>query len=256
MPSPFPGMDPYLEDPEIWMDFHESFVTYCRDALIAQLPDGYDARIEERVSLVRVAEEEAQRFRADVGISVAPGRARPAPTPSGTLLLEPVTIPLAVFEEASESRIHIVRRADRRLVTVIELLSPSNKSGDGAAQYRAKRDALCTTRVHLVEFDLLLGGDRLSLRRPLPPGDYYALVSRGDRRPNCDVFSWTVRDPLPTIMIPLESPDPDLPLDLAALFRTTYDRGRYDRTLRYGAPPPVLRDSQTAQWIQETAAQS
>lgn len=243
MRSPFPGMDPYLEDPAIWMDFHESFITYCRDALNERLPDAYETRIEERIHLVEMSEEEVRLIRADVAVSaVAGSEARsPAESPqrgsAGVATVEPVTIPLVYYEELEESRVHILHRESHRLVTVIELLSPTNKSGDGYLLYRAKRGAIIGSRTHLVEIDLLVGGDRLRLRKPLPPADYYAFIARGDRRPQCDVFHWSVRQPLPVIPIPLLAPDPDLQLNLQELFTTTYERGRYRRSLKYSAPP-------------------
>ncbi|MBX6316783.1 MAG: DUF4058 family protein, partial [Isosphaeraceae bacterium] len=125
------------------------------------------------------------------------------------------------------------------LVTVIEVLSPTNKTGSGREEYLEKRRELIDRPVNLVELDLLLGGRRLPMAEPLPPGDYYALVSRAERRPQAEVYAWTIRQPLPTIPIPLRPPDPDVPLDLAAIFATAYERGRYARSLDYGAPLTV-----------------
>lgn len=111
-----------------------------------------------------------------------------------------------------------------------------------------------------VEIDLLTKGRRLETARPLPPGDCYAFVCRVDRRragdhmPPADVYAWSLRDKLPTIPIPLRAPDPDVPLDLAAAFATTYERGRYARVLRYDRPPEVAVDEATAQWLAERAA--
>lgn len=254
MPSPFPGMDPYLEDPAVWLDFHESFITYCRDAIIANLPDQYDARIEERITLERISDAEAQLFRADVAVSTASGKPSERPQTAargGVLTLEPVTVPLLILDEIHESQVHIVRRADRKLVTVVELLSPTNKSGDGKHEYRAKRNALLRTRVNLVEIDLLVGGERPPFRRPHPNHHYCVFVSRGNQRPDCDVFTWSVREPLPTIPIPLEAPDPDMILDLADLFRIAYERGRYERSLHYTEQPGAPLDAGTLGWARD-----
>jgi hypothetical protein len=108
----------------------------------------------------------------------------------GTLLLEPVTIHHEFLEETRQARIDILHRPDRRLVAVLEMLSPFNKAGDGLDQYRNKRKTVLLQKVHLVELDLLVGGRRLPHAEPLPPGDYYALVSRVENRPNVDVYSW------------------------------------------------------------------
>jgi len=134
---------------------------------------------------------------------------------------------------------------------VLEMLSPANKAGDGYADFCSKRLAILRRNTHLVELDLLLGGRRLPLSKPLPAGDYYALVSRGDRRPDCEVYSWSLRQPLPRIPIPLRAPDADIFVDLQAVFRQTYERGRYARSLRYGQSPlaPVRHKDQ--RWAME-----
>ena len=124
MPSPFPGMDPYLEDPALWSDFHASFITYWRDALADCLPENYEARIDEKVRLVEVA-------------------------PTRRKLIEPDVA-------AHERYIEILHRPERALVAVLELLSPTNKEEPGRSDYLAKRRALLRHRVHLVELDLLI----------------------------------------------------------------------------------------------------
>ena len=85
--------------------------------------------------------------------------------------------------------------------------------------------------VHLIEIDFLVGGDRLPMARPLPEGDTYAFVARGDHRPDCEVYAWSIRQPLSTIRIPLLAPDPDIQLDLAALDESTFTKGRYARSI-------------------------
>lgn len=122
---------------------------------------------------------------------------------------------------------------------MLELLSPSNKEHSGRGLYLAKRNALLVQGIHLFELDLLLGGDRLPLERPLPEGDYYAMVSRSDRRPACDVYVWTIEATLPTLPVPLKGPDPDLPIDLGVVFSVTFERGRYARSLNYEQPPAI-----------------
>jgi hypothetical protein len=253
MPSPFPGMDPYLEDPAFWQDFHRSFVTYCRDMLMDRLPSDYEARIDEQVRLVERSENERQRtIIPDVAVTRA-GRAAGAAAASGAVAtLEPVAIPLAAVEEQRDVWIEIFHRPERSLVTVIELLSPSNKNGDGYGEYRIRRRQVIRHKVHLVELDLLLGGRRIQLRDPLPEADYYAFVTRADAD-QAEVYSWSIRDPLPTIPIPLKSPDPDIGLNIAEVVDITYDRGRYTRSLRYDRQPPTPLPEDTMRWAVEQA---
>lgn len=149
--------------------------------------------------------------------------------------------------------IEIRRLPKRTPVTVIEILSPTTKTGEGFAKYLRKRRATIRQKVHLVEVDLLLGGDRLPMEEPLPPGDYYALVSRSEERPESNVYAWTIRDPLPSIPIPLKRPDPDVSLDLGAHFATAYDRGRYGASIDYAGPPSTLKKASDRAWADRTA---
>src|SRR5207244_1761127 len=132
----------------------------------------------------------------------------------------------------------------------IEVLSPTTKVGEGLAEYRRKRRQTIRQKVHLVEFDFLLGGQRLPMDRPLPRGDYYALVARAERRPDCEVYAWAIRDPLSRIPIPLLAPDPDVVLDLGAVFATAYERGRYPRLIDYSAPLSLVRKTADRAWAE------
>jgi hypothetical protein len=101
-----------------------------------------------------------------------------------------------------------------------------------------------------VELDLLRGGRRLPLKKPLPAGDGYYFVSRADDRPNCQVSAWPLPHPLPTLPVPLRAPDPDLPIDLGAVFTIAYDRGRFQRRIDYRGPlPPHLRPDEKP-WVE------
>src|SRR5205823_396013 len=106
----------------------------------------------------------------------------------GTMTVEPVTLPLLMYptEEVIEHRIEIRRFPDRELVTVIELLSPSNKEAPGERLYLKKHFELIHQPVHLVELDFLLRGRRLPVDADLPAGHYFAFVARAERRPLSD----------------------------------------------------------------------
>ncbi len=258
MPSPFPGVDPYLESQHFCEDFHPRFLTYLCDNLNDVLPDRYVAQLGERFRLVELSERKARSVRPDVAVVEQAGMSsRRAAAPAraiGTTTLEPVTIPLPTVEtEVQEVWIEIRRRTGRAPVTVMELLSPTNKTGDGFADYKTKRNSPIRQRIHLIEIDLLLGGRRLPMGKALPPGDFYAFVSRSQQRPQSEVYAWTVHDPLPMIPIPLAKPDPDIMADLGAVFATTYDRGRYARLIDYRPTPAVLRNHARRAWVQKIA---
>lgn len=237
MPSPFPGMDPYLEISGDWRDFHARFLTGCADAIAERLPRNYVARIEERFQILEYPQDVEQHRFPDVSISqTRPSRAPVSPT-AAIATLEPEVIPLVttIVEEVKERWIEVRRRPDWTPITIIELLSPTNKQGHGYDDYQYKRISLIDRPIHLVELDFLIGGHHPPMERPLR-GDYHALISRRERRPLSDVYSWSIRDRLPTIPIPLLAPDPDVPLDLAAIFATVYQRGQYERSIDYTAP--------------------
>jgi hypothetical protein len=248
----FPGMDPYLEDPAFWADFHLTFIGCWREAIADVLPEPYEARLDETIQLVPMSEEVIQLIYPDVAVSRARKREKLARRQdAATAVLEPVVIPHELVEEVRQARIQILHRPDRSLVTVVEMLSPANKTGEGFADFCAKRVAILRQKVHLVELDLLLGGRRLPLSKPLPPGDYYAMLSRSDKRPDCEVFAWTLRQALPVLPIPLRDPDADVLIDLGAVFKTAYGRGRYARSLPYSKPPRAPMKKTDKQWATE-----
>jgi len=255
MPSPFPGMDPYIEASGGWEDFHDRMITYIGDAILETVPAHYSVRIQERVTSISVSEGTEKVGIADVGVSAPQNGASSGSVKSaGVATIEPVLIEHASYEPLTETYLEIRRRPELELVTVIEVLSPSNKEKPGREQYRTKRNVLLSQYVHIVEIDLLISGVRLPMKKALPPGDYFAYVSRAEQRFNADVYAWSVWHPLPTIPIPLREPDPDYLLDLSRLFAQTYDRGHYERELNYKADPPSFLRPEDREWAREILA--
>ncbi|MCI0637800.1 MAG: DUF4058 family protein, partial [Gemmataceae bacterium] len=235
---------------------HRFLDCWC-EAIADVLPPHYDARLDESVNLVQMSPQVIRLVYPDIAVSRGRQRTKRARAKdTGTLLLEPVTIPHEFLEEVRQARIEILHRRDRRLVAVLEMLSPFNKSADGFVQYRNKRKTILLQKVHLVKLDLLVGGQRLPHAEPLPAGDYYAFISRVENRPNCEVYHWTVRDPLPTIPVPLRAPDADIHVDLAKVFRATYRRGRYARSLAYSAPPSAPLGNDNVRWAARQAVKT
>lgn len=255
MPSPFPGMDPYLEAPGVWPDFHGRFLDALSETLNLRMPEGYEAWIDERIQLV--SPDEIRQLVADVGIARDPGPAHGLREDHRAAVvdldLEPVSIPVVLLDPPRETFLRIVRRPDRELITIVELLSPANKAGADHAAYLARRSEVHRQGVHLVELDFLTRGHRLPMSRPLPPGDYYAFVARAERLPDCDVYAWSVRRRIPTIPIPLKAPDADLAVDLAVVFATAFGRGPYGRSLDYTIPPPAQLSPEDARWAEAIA---
>jgi hypothetical protein len=252
-------MDPYLEDQVAWSDFHIALIAYGRDALSVGLPDHYVARMGEQIRLVSPDAVVAVLY-PDVALSREPKSVRdPAHSAvTGTMTVEPVTVPLhkGELEEIRDTWIELRKLPEFELVTVIEILSPTNKTGVGRVEYLDKRDQYIDQPLNLVELDMLVGGRRLPMQRPMPAGDYYALIARTERRPNCDVYALSIRNPLPAIPIPLKAPDPDVLLNLGDVVSLAYDRGRYHRTIDYARPLELPLRPDDREWAEQLARSS
>lgn len=250
MPSPFPGMDPYLEG-HVWEDFHARFITEIADALGPFLRPRYVARVEKRVYLEHPFDGVPTNLQPDV-VTLRDTRARPS---GGTALFDApsLSLPLELPTEQRESYLEIRIRESGEVVTVIELISPTNKrsGADGVREYLSKRELVLRSAVNLVELDLLRGGQRLPMGRPLPACDYFVILSRLKQRPMADVWPFTIRNRMPRIPIPLANGDLDVPLDLGAAFNAVYDRAGYDYSLDYehGAAPSLAEED--AIWVHD-----
>ncbi len=238
MPSPFPGMNPYLESTDVWRDFHSSFCGRIKEVLAPQVQPAYIVKLEENLYLHDNEDESRQYFgTADVTV-------HPVNGDGGVATLVPVEAPafltLPEVEKWTEPFIEIRDRNSRRLVTVIELLSPTNKgAGRDREQYLAKREQLLHSSAHFVEIDLLRG---FGARMPFldKPCDYYALASRVEQRPRVGWWPLKLRDRLPVIPVPLTSPDADASLDLQAALNHVYDASFYGNYIYREPPQPRL----------------
>lgn len=238
MPSPFPGMDPYLEAHGSWPDFHSSFINYVREQLQEQIRPRYNARIEERIHLI----QPRQNYYPDVSIVRRPG-ARPAPQ---TVVAERADEPYLIQQLASEYRepfIQIVYLPTGQVVTTIELLSPINKSGEGRERYQEKQRQILDADTSLVEIDLLRGGAHtIAAPEELLTGfegmRYIVCVRRARHYLESEVYPVTLDSRLPRCRIPLREPDADAVLDLPAVLDRTYDVSGFEDLINYREPPP------------------
>jgi hypothetical protein len=242
-------MDPFIEG-QSWADFHHELISAIREQLVPQLRPKYVANVRKTVYIERADHDSLQPVIPDVTIAA---RAQGKSATGAATTLVPTLIPLPFPLEISVPYLVIRTAGAEEVVSVIELLSPTNKRrpSSGRKKYLSKRNALLKTECNLIELDLLRGGARLPMRESLPAGDYYALVSRGDRRPLAEVYTWTLRDPLPVVPVPLVPGDADIGLDLATAFSAVYDRAEYDYKLHRDATiVPPLTDAESP-WISE-----
>ncbi len=229
MPSPFPGMDPYLESPALWPDVHHGLISGIQEALNPHLRPRYVARVELRIY---ISDDDD------------PGRQALVPEHSASTLMD---------EEIEEAFLKIIHVESQELVTLIEVLSSANKirGSRGRKSFMEKRRDILETDVNWVEIDLLRAGVPSVTDPPLHPSDYRILISRGDQRTRTRFWPVGVRQPLPVVPIPLRGKDPEAPLDLGAVLRAVYDRGAYDASVDYRKPPQPPLDGDDARWARE-----
>jgi len=254
MSSPFPGMDPYIEDPEVWSDFHSRLPAEMSRRLNAVISPRYIARITPRVTYEMVEVTKPVGIRPDVGVWQPQPPTGPAAETAAVITPAPVEIAADLEMPLRLYAVEIRATETLELVTAIEILSPVNKrrAHDAYHDYQRKRRDLLRSAAHLMEIDLLRGGDRPPLERPVPPAPYYVTLSRANRRPKVEVWPIQLNDRLPVLPVPLREPDPDVTLDLPAVVATLYDDGGYDMLIDYSqSPPPPKLSDEEAKWVEE-----
>jgi len=242
MPSPFPGMNPYIERPDVWNDFHDTFIPALREVLNAQVLPRYYVRIEENLYI----HEPPAKERFALGkpdLSIHPGEPVGS-APGAVTTAAPVYVGMpVVVEEERLPYLEIRDRFKHEVVTVIELLSPANKAADGRDQYLAKVQRILASKTNFVEIDLLRAHPKMPWNQ-LPECDYYALVSRYAERsgtkPQAAVWPLRLRDPLPTIPIPLRDGEAEPTVNLQAILHHIYDAAGYGMFLYEADPEPRL----------------
>lgn len=240
MPSPFPGMDPYLEG-ELWTNFHTQFAVEIARQLSPLLRPRYAAFTEKR--FITDTPEEGGVFVASM-IPVGVANAGPGPFESEPAAhaapLETVSL---LPEEVPHVWVEIRDVESRTLVTCIEFLSPTNKRGEGREEYLKKRTTVLRSEVNLMELDLIRLGQRVPVRDPLPAYPYFVFLSRARRKPITEYWPMALNAPLPRVPVPLANGDPDVSLDLQAALTSVYDTFNYEFLIDYAKPPsPRLTD--------------
>lgn len=267
MPSPFPGMDPYIEQPSLWGDFHNNLASAIQFDLNPEIRPNYFARLIPYVTYETVTIGQVERTYPDVSIFRPSSRQqsnRPTFGASVAVLDAPMTSQSVESEVEVDFplRLHSVEVRsviDGKLVTVIEILSPVNKKVGHPAfdDYRRKRQQILNSNnVHLLEIDLLRGGQRPALARPVPDAAYYVMLSRTETRPKVTVWPIQLQERLPIVPVPLLAPDADVALDLGTLVAAVYDRGSYDLQIDYNEVPPSPKLSEAEfRWMRQIIPQ-
>ncbi|MEG4446742.1 DUF4058 family protein [Microcoleus sp. AT9_B5] len=249
MANPFPGMNPYLESPELWRSVHNRLIVAIADWLTPQLLPKYLVDIEQRI--YQISGEDALL----IGIPDVTIQRTPTPrteSDSNVAVAAPpakylkVTIPLPL--ELKETYLQVVEIETKKVVTVIEVLSPTNKRpGKGREMYEIKRENVFNSRTHLVEIDLLRSYQPLPVFGNDIEASYRILVSQANQRPIADLYLFNLPDMIPAFPLPLRAGDAEPIVDLQALVNGVYDRAAYDFRIDYtAAPVPALSETDAA----------
>lgn len=256
MPSPFPGMDPYLEGPEFG-GLHSQLIAEFARQLTVVLRPRYVARMETWFSIDSLQGEE----RLVLGGSEKTVRTYPdvaivredfsATVRTATAIMQaPLELQTVMPRHLPQHRLEIRDVAQRRVVTVIELLSASNKRGGGHKQYLKRRSRFLRSSAHLIEIDLLRRGRRRPMRQELPEFPFFVFLSRARRRPNTQAWPIPLRSALPVVPVPLLRGDSDVPLNLQQAFDNVYDQLAYDVSTDYSKSPVIALPAEDAEWAQ------
>jgi hypothetical protein len=252
MSSPFPGMNPYLENSELWSEVHHRLISSIAASISPSLPPTYRVAIEKRV-YTQVPEDSILVGIPDV--SVLSRRTTTAQTPTLTAPQtadDGITITLPMPEEIREGYLEIRDMGTGDVITAIEVLSPTNKrAGKGRDAYIAKREEILSSSTHLVEIDLLREGVPMPIVENLPRSHYRILVSRSEQRPRGNLYAFNVQQPIPPIVIPLRPTDNSPTLTLQELLTAIYDEARYDLAIDYQQEPIPALTGDDRDWCNE-----
>lgn len=249
MASPFPGMNPYLEHPEVWPGVHLLLIAALSEALAPQLRPKYSVSVEVRM-YETTGEPSLLVGIPDVVVQKNARSAEPLSNPSSSTVavakVSPTLVRVPMPVSVRQGFLEVREVETREVVTAVELLSPVNKrAGSGRQAYENKRQRVFSSSTHLVEIDLLrayepmlLYGDEIQIS-----SDYRILVSRSNIRPQAELYTWNLQETIPSFQLPLRDSDLEPTVDLQQLLVAIYERSGYDLKLDYQQPPvPPLAD--------------
>ena len=249
MPSPFPGMDPFLEG-FLWTTLHFTLSAEIVRQLAPRLRPRYLVLPAER--FIMDTPEDIAITTADFypDVAVTEYHQRPLTREATEVAAAPLEIATVIPTPVPHVTIEIRDTLQRQLVTAIEVLSPTNKRGDGYTEYLSKRRRILLSSAHLLEIDLLRRGRRVPMQKPLPDRPYFIFLSRSEKRPLTEVWPLALHESLPTVPVPLLPGDADILLDLQQTFTAAYDLLGYDLAIDYSQAPQIPLQGEAAAWLE------
>ncbi len=248
MPTPFPGMDPYLEQSGIWNQIHTSLIVDIQRFLVRRLRPHYVVAIEQQ-TFADTGDQLVSIGKPDV-LAMLPSSPTPVtapPLPVMAEVREVYRVRLPMPDEIRHRYLEVRDQVSGEAITVIEILSPTNKRSH-RREYLEKRMEILGSETNLVEIDLLRAGAPMPMIGKMPTTHYRILVSRALERPYAQALLFNIPQPSPDTPIPLRQGEDEPGLPLNQLLHEIYDEGGYDRMLQYGRPPETPLDSDTAAW--------
>jgi len=245
VPSPFPGMNPYLELPVLWAEFHNRLIVALSDVLTPQLRPKYYAAVETRTYLDDGETDLLVGIPDTIVLSVK-GNTTPAESAIVATKTHPKQIQLPMPTEVKERYLEIREVETHEVITVIEILSPKNKrKGEGRSIYEKKRLRILGSSSHFIEIDLLRDNSPMPMIGVQESSDYRIIVSRANTRPVADLYSFKLQESIPNFALPLQPEDTELEVNLQSILLDVYDRGSYDLRIDYRQPipPPKLSEA-------------
>jgi Protein of unknown function (DUF4058) len=254
MPSPFPGMDPYLEQSAFWSSFHSRLIVAIADYIAPQIMPKYYIEVETRTyshanSELLVGIPDAVVF-SSMDKSTLPQNTI-IETSSVAILNRPQQVRLPTRVEVKERYLEVRELGTDAVITAIELLSFTNKrTGKGRAAYEEKRQQILDSASHFIELDLLRSEPPITISENNFNWDYRILVSRSEQRPIADLYGFMLPEPIPIFPLPLKSEDKEVAINLQSILDGVYERAGYRFRIDYRqpVPPPVLSQADR-EWV-------
>lgn len=252
----FPGMNPYLEDPDLWSEVHHRLITAIAIAISPDIRPKYRVAIEKRtyrmntedliligIPDVAVFSTEVNKQKSDLSSSQTGVMTLPTENKSVT-----VTVPLPL--EIKEGYLEIREVSTGKVVTVIEVLSPTNKkTKEGRKAYLKKREQLLQSDTNLIEIDLLRAGEKMPILSNIAEKDDSILIIRSHRLPKAQLYAFSVRETIPIFTIPLQPNEEEIELNLQNLLLEIYEQAGFDLTLDYSQNPVPNIASKDRGWM-------
>ncbi|MBI3361908.1 MAG: DUF4058 family protein [Chloroflexi bacterium] len=249
MPNPFPGMNPWLENPALWRDVHHRLISGLADELAPRLRPRYFVAVETHTYIsVASTQPPATRY-PDVMVNDRGGPAvAVAPAAESFPFL---TVELPIDDPVEEGYLEVRLVPTGEVITIIELLSHANKQpGRDREAYVQKREDLLVSQLNFVEIDLLRAGPVMPHAERAKDSAYRLFIRRRERARKARLYPFSVRQPIPAFPLPLLPDDSEPTVDLGAVLNAVYDRAGYDLVIRYDQPPAPPLSADDSAWAE------